>query len=237
MKMYSRLSRVGTMESFVLLLAFLSLVGGYVIDPCTSQERSTWHVSIKLCIYVQEHKVSANGCRLEQGPGGFIATGNGFKIFAHDECSHNEHSFLLTDVREAVYASGHGMYVEISGNVPYLDSVHQCARNMTVAVSCDNPVPNAYGKNTDKLRPGVAIATLIDTSCVRSHSFAYSVNTLCTERLSGESCEQLDCHMVKGSQHEHYLQTCDRNVPDRRTFKAYKPHQRSYVAKVLRDEL
>ncbi|AGU99682.1 M-T4 [Myxoma virus] len=237
MKTYVRISRVGTMESVVLLLAVLSFAGGYVVDQCTPQERSTWHLSFKLCIHVYEHKISSRGCHLVQGPGGFIATGNGFKIFAHDECVHNEHSFLLTSVREAVYAMGRGMYVEISGDVPYLDTVPQCARNMTVAISCDDGPTEAYGKNIDKLHPGVVIATLIDTSCVRRRSFAYSVNTLCTERLSGESCEALACQGVKGSQHGHYLKSCEQNVPERGAFTAYKPHQRPHAAKVLRDEL
>ncbi|AAF17887.1 gp004R [Rabbit fibroma virus] len=225
------------MESVVLLLAFISLVCGYVIDPCTPQERSTWHVSIKLCIRVQEYKISSRGCRLTQGPGGLIATGNGFKIFAYDECGHDEHSFLLTNIRESVYASGHGMYAEISNNVTYLDLVSPCARNITIIVSCDDITINAYGKNIDELHPDVTITTLIDTSCVRGHSFAYSINTLCTERLSGESCEQLACQAIKGSQHENYLKACELNAPEQYMFKEYKPHQRPHVAKVLRDEL
>ncbi len=226
---------------FLQLFIFTSSVSGISIKRCTEEENNTWEIEVGLCIQTENFRAIKTGCYKIQGPGGLLTEGNGFKIFAHDDCSKEEtqNNFILDSVNEAVYALGKYVYMEIStSNITTLYSLPQCAKRISLSISCDQVTTEmkSYVESVSFKDYDLEFVITTDISCVKHVSSSVIVRNECEKKYisTGKKIfgfnNKIDCSAVKFSEHVNYLKTCSVGKFDR---KKYYEHQHNYIKKIF----
>ncbi|RAX32395.1 UNVERIFIED_CONTAM: hypothetical protein DQE83_26130 [Escherichia coli] len=223
------------------LFIFTSTVSGISIKRCTEEENNTWEIEVGLCIQTENFRAIKTGCYKIQGPGGLLTEGNGFKIFAHDDCSKEktQNNFILDSVNEAVYALGKYVYMEIStSNITTLNSLPQCAKRISLSISCDQVTTEmkSYVESVSFKDYDLEFVITTDISCVKHVSSSVIVRNECEKKYisTGKKIfgfnNKIDCSAVKFSEHVNYLKTCSVGKFDR---KKYYEHQHNYIKKIF----